>query len=688
MAKSTKSIEEKVEEIAKKQLEDNHVRYFNKTESVNTEIDMALKKAVSKSGGKGGNYPDIKVLIKLPSMRRIPVMIEVKGKQGDFAKFDKNGDVQNYNDKGEPLYENVKRYAVNGAVHYAQAIIDYSKSYQEAIAIGFNGYDVAGEIKTEIGVYYLSRDNMLLPKKIAEYSDLSFLAEEHLAALLSAIKELSLTEEEKERRNVEYEIKIETILQKLNQRMEDNDENGGLNIKAESRVQLVCGMILAALGYKDVVAPLEIEELKGQMGKNSNDGAMVLNRINDVLSSKKLPQEKKETINSIFSAILQDVNYYTPRNGESPIKSVFTTIKDDVMPMFQSAKHLDFTGRLFNVLTSWIRLRPGDDKNDVVLTPRYVTEMMARLCKVDMNSYVWDYTAGSGGFLVSAMKLMIEDARRNIKSERELATKIDHIQLFQLLGVELRPEIYILAVLNMILMGDGSSHILNKDSLSYEGKYEQSVEDEGDQPFPANVFLLNPPYSADGKGFVFVEKALGKMASGRAAVLIQENAGSGNGLPFTKDLLERNTLLASIKMPGKLFVGKAAVQTAIYLFEVGKKHDYSSLVKFIDFSYDGFKRQYRKKASLATNLRDDGTARERYQELVDIVLNHKRSTYHYDVIEDIITHEGNDWTYGQHQEHDSIPTEADFRKSVSDYMAWQISTLLTDTSQSEESDFQ
>ena len=27
--------------------------------------------------------------------------------------------------------------------------------------------------------------------------------------------------------------------------------------------------------------------------------------------------------------------------------------------------------------------------------PRYVTEMMARLCKVDMNSYVWDYAAGS-----------------------------------------------------------------------------------------------------------------------------------------------------------------------------------------------------------------------------------------------------------------------------------------------------
>lgn len=690
MAKSTKSIEEKVEDFAKKQLDANHVRYFTKTESVNTEIDEALTKAESKSGGKGGNYPDIKLLIELPEMKRIPVMIEVKGRKGDFAKIDKDGNVMNYNEKGDAIYENIKRYAVNGAVHYAQAIINYSKSFQEVIAIGYNGYEVAEDLETEIGVYYLSRENMLLPKKIAEYSDLSFLSEEHLTSLQTAISELSLTDEEKERRSTEYEIRIEAILKKLNQRMEDKDESGGLNIKAESRVQLVCGMIMAALGYKDVVAPLEIEELKGQLGKNTNDGVIVLNRIKDFLNSKNLPQEKKDTIGSIFSAILQDANYYTPRKGESPIKSVYITIKDDIMPMFRSAQHLDFTGRLFNVLTSWIPLRPGDDKNDVVLTPRYVTEMMARLCKVDMNSYVWDYAAGSGGFLVSAMKLMIEDAQRNIKSKRDLAAKIDHIQLFQLLGLELRPEIYILAVLNMILMGDGSSHILNKDSLSYEGKYEQSVEDEGEKPFPANVFLLNPPYSEAGKGFVFVEKALGKMTSGMAAILIQENAGSGQGLPFTKQLLERNTLLASIKMPSKLFIGKAGVQTGIYLFEVGKKHDSATLVKFIDFTNDGYLRQDKKKASLAKNFRDDGTGRERYQELVDIVLDHKRSTHHLDgrVIKDTISLEGNDWTYGQHQSHNAIPTESDFRKSVSEYMAWQLSSLLTDISQSDEMDFQ
>ena len=120
MAKSTKSIEEKVEDIAKKQLDAIQVRHFSKTESVNTEIDEALKKAESKSGGRGGNYPDIKLLIELPEMKRIPVMIEVKGRMDDFAKIGEDGKVLNYNEKGEVIYENIKRYAVNGAVHYAR----------------------------------------------------------------------------------------------------------------------------------------------------------------------------------------------------------------------------------------------------------------------------------------------------------------------------------------------------------------------------------------------------------------------------------------------------------------------------------------------------------------------------------------------------------------------------------------
>ena len=58
-----KSIEEKVEDIVKESLRSGKLKFFTKTESVNSEIDAALEKAPSKSGGSGKNYPDIRLLL-------------------------------------------------------------------------------------------------------------------------------------------------------------------------------------------------------------------------------------------------------------------------------------------------------------------------------------------------------------------------------------------------------------------------------------------------------------------------------------------------------------------------------------------------------------------------------------------------------------------------------------------------
>ena len=104
------------------------------------------------------------------------------------------------------------------------------------------------------------------------------------------------------------------------------------------------------------------------------------------------------------------------------------------------------------------------------------------------------------------MNEMLIDAKNNIDSPNELAIKEAHIKAEQLLGIELLPSVYMLAILNMILMGDGSSNILNKDSLKdFDGKYGYGRPKE---QFPADAFVLNPPYSSLGNGMNFVEKAL------------------------------------------------------------------------------------------------------------------------------------------------------------------------------------
>lgn len=281
------------------------------------------------------------------------------------------------------------------------------------------------------------------------------------------------------------------------------------------------------------------------------------------------------------------------------------------------------------------------------------------------------------------MNEMIVDAKEKIKSPLDLEQKIVTIKAEQLLGLEVLSNIYMLAILNMILMGDGSSNILNKDSLNdFDGKYGfGNVKNK----FPATAFVLNPPYSAEGNGMVFVQKALSMMEKGYAAIIIQNSAGSGKAKENNKKILEKNTLLASIKMPIDLFVGKSSVQTNIYVFRVGEAHQKDEVVKFIDFSNDGYTRTNRKKASV--NLRDTDRAKERYEELVNLVrfgsnkLNIFSKKEYYEGYIDPLN--GADWN--QSAPVDTRPTLEDFKKTVADYLAWEVSNLLKNEKSEDES---
>jgi len=673
--KRNPSIEEQVEFWCKNQLQ-GKTKVFAKTEPINQEIEKALKEAPSKRGGEGNNFPDLKCFIETSELRRIPVMIEVKGTKGDLVKLT-NGVVANFDSKGQPQYTNIARYAVNGAVHYAHAILNHTVSYDEVIAVGVNGYDLPnGNRKYEVEVYYISKNNLFVPIRVGVYTDLSFLFPEYQQSFVSTIDNLKLSKEELELKKLDLEDDIERKLKAINQKMEDD-----LDIVVGARVKLITGLVMAGLGVPDKVSPLRIDELTGELGTHSNDGVKIMNKISDYLSAKNLPSEKIEMIENVLGVVFIHSKLERPENGESKLRKLYIEVRNNILPFLSSELHnIDFTGRLFNVLNDWVDV-PDGAKNDVVLTPRYVTELMASLCNVNKDSYVWDFATGSGGFLISAMHQMIADAKKRIHSASELDSKIVHIKMEQLMGIEKLPDIYMLAVLNMILMKDGSANLIHGDSLrSFEGRYEQG-ELKGEK-FPANVFLLNPPYSADGKGMVFVDKALGMMNhGGMAAVLIQENAGRGQGLPYAANILTNNTLLASIKM-SDIFCGKASVRTAIYVFQVGRPHEPEDIVKFIDFTNDGYQRQNRKKSSQRVNLRDVDHARERYAEVVKLVkygkgVNDVNLQYYRDCyIEEPISLSGADWTYRQHKPVSLQPDSNNFISVIRDYIKWLSSVLI------------
>lgn len=666
---SVKSIEPNIADLANGWLKSYKLDYKLEQESLNDEIDKALSDYFTKNGGVGANRPDAKLLLKDRELNNYPILIEYKGYKNKLEKLDSLGMIDNKKAKNEPNFANINSYAVNGAVHYANAILHFT-SYTDIIAIGITGYkDDYGKIIHQIGVYYVSKSNLGVGQKVGEFSDLSFLAPKNFDAFIKRVKNINLTKEELDKLKEIRDNEINISLSKLNNDIYQNEKG----LSEGDRVYLVASSIIATLGIPGKVKPLEKDDLKSSIEKGNTDGDIIVRKITAFLNEKKLPEEKKKLIIRTLENTLTTENINKVVNGESQLKRVFTKIVDDLGLYYKIGLTTDFTGKLFNEMYGWFGFTQ-DQLNDVVLTPSYIAKLLVKLARVNKDSYVWDFATGSAGLLVAAMNEMLNDAKQSITSMDELYAKEIKIKSEQLLGLEVLPNIYMLAILNMILMGDGSSNIINEDSLLvFNGNYGFT---HTDKKFPANAFVLNPPYSEKGNGMNFVEKALSMMNKGYAAIIIQNSAGSGKAKEYNKRILKNNTLLASIKMPIDLFIGKSSVQTYIYVFRVNEGHNKEDIVKFIDFSNDGYTRTNRKKASI--NLKDTNHAKERYEELVDLVLygNSKLNLFtEQEYYEGHINPDnGADWN--QLAPRDTKPTLNDFKKTVGDYLTWEISSLL------------
>lgn len=675
---TVKSVEPNIADLVNGWLKEYDLDYKLEQESLNDEIDKALNEYASKSGGKGGNRPDAKILIQDKNLNYYPILIEYKGYKDKLVKLDNNGQVENKNKNNEPNYKNINSYAVNGAVHYANAILHYT-SYTDVIAIGVTGYkNLNKELEYKIGVYYVSKDNFGLGQEVAKYTDLSFLKKENFDNFISKVKELSLSIEEIERLKEKREKEINASLVALNNDIYKNEKG----LSENDRVYLVAASIIATLGIPGKVSPLEKSDLKSKTEFEYRDGDIIIRKIESFLRYKDLPEAKKDLIVRTLKNTLLSDNINKPINGESQLKRVFSKIVDDLGIYYKIGLTTDFTGKLFNEMYSWLGFTQ-DKLNDVVLTPSYVANLLVKLARINKDSYVWDFATGSAGLLVAAMNEMLIDAKEKIKSPEELEQKNIKIKAEQLLGLEVLSNIYMLAILNMILMGDGSSNILNKDSLNdFNGNYGFGKENE---KFPATAFILNPPYSAEGNGMIFVEKALSMMEKGYASIIIQSSAGSGKAIEYNRNILKNNTLLASIKMPIDLFVGKSSVQTNIYVFRVAEPHQKDDIVKFIDFSNDGYTRTNRKKAN--NNLRDTDRAKERYKEVVELVrygkskLNIFTEQEYYEGTID--PENGADWN--QSAPIDTKPKLEDFKKTISDYLTWEVANILKGKSEDNKS---
>ncbi len=389
MAK-TQSVEPNIADLANGWMKSYKLDYKLEQESLNPEIDQALNDYYSKNGGVGGNRPDAKLLLQDKNLVNYPILIEYKGYKNKLVMLDADGKVANKTAKNQPDFKNINSYAVNGAVHYANALLHYT-SYTYIIAVGMTGYkNDSGKLEYEIGVYYVSKHNFGIGQKVDDYTDFSFLKKSNFDGFIEKVKRLQLSQEEIEKLKEHREKEINASLVKLNNDIYQSEKG----LSERDRVYLVAASIIATLGVPGKVAALEKTELKSSTEDGSRDGDIILRKIKAFLNEKNLPQEKRDLIVRTLQNTLTTDNINKVENGESQLKRVFTKIIDNLGIYYKIGLSTDFTGKLFNEMYSWLGFSQ-DKLNDVVLTPSYVATLLARLARVNKDSYVWDFATGS-----------------------------------------------------------------------------------------------------------------------------------------------------------------------------------------------------------------------------------------------------------------------------------------------------
>ncbi|OIN35367.1 SAM-dependent methyltransferase [Salmonella enterica subsp. enterica serovar Sarajane] len=655
-------IENDVDDFVRRKLESfgfvRHIDFFEKT-SMSDYMKKALKGGSKTVKKTGFGIPDF-----VCGKYNIPIVIEDKFSLKKLINENKEGIRTDGNF--------AKDYAVNGAISYAQAMID-SGMYSEVIAVGVAGDN---DSNVEIRVYFLFGSHSEGIKYLKDVVTLDFMA--NAISFNSFYEGAKLTEQERHQILIDSKEKLSKYAAKLNKLMHNH------NITAPQRVLYVSGMLLAMQEIKSengevLTKGLTPDDLYGHKSEKLSDGYKIFQQIGAFLEEKNIEREKRKLMLSSFSEINKDADRDSKTALDKEVsrfidgyastnKQIFTFIYEFIYKSIDSfVGHLDIMGELYS---EFLKYALGDGKEiGIVLTPPYVTKMMAEILNVNQDSRVMDLATGSAGFLISSMEIMIEDAERHGAPNSPLTeAKIRTIKNEQLLGVELNAEMYTLAATNMILRGDGSSKIHKANTFNTPPKLYAD--------FGADRLLLNPPFSFEENGMPFIRFGLDNMVKGGlGAIIIQDSAGSGKSVKTNREILKRHTLKASIKMPTDLFQPMAGVQTSIYIFEAGTPHDFEQTVKFIDFRNDGYKRTSRA-------LQQTDKPIERYQDIVKIYKAGKRADVQAEwqldevFLEDKIGNSGADWNFDQHKIIDTLPTLADFKKTVSDYLTWEVSQIL------------
>ena len=205
-------------------------------------------------------------------------------------------------------------------------------------------------------------------------------------------------------------------------------------------------------------------------------------------------------------------------------------------------------------------------------TPRPLIRAMVRVVQPKIGERIYDGACGSAGFLCEAFDYL--------RKKPHLTTRdLKILQESTFYGIEKKSLAYVIAIMNMILHGIETPHIVHANTLAL------NLADVQDKD-RFDIVLANPPFGGKERkevqqnfpiktgetAFLFLQHFIKFLkAGGRGAVVIKNTFLSNTdnaSVSLRKHLLESCNLHTVLDCPGGTFQG-AGVKTVVLFFEKG-----------------------------------------------------------------------------------------------------------------------
>ncbi|WP_353891593.1 N-6 DNA methylase [Lactococcus lactis subsp. lactis] len=360
-----------------------------------------------------------------------------------------------------------------------------------------------------------------------------------------------------------------------------------LKLDPFKRLLLVSGLLLGINEDENIIKSFS----------KSYGASDLYSRIEGALPDSKFSSDKKKQLLNSFSFIKHDkkittelINQKTKKSEGYPLALISKELRKpsavgySVLDLMKQSSHIDLLGNLFDVFTKYMSV--GGASGDIVLTPNHITKFMAEVIDVNPRDNIVDITVGTAGFLISAMTIMEEKVDSDpLLTVKEKVLKKKNIKENQLWGVEYDDNMYATAVTNMLLHGDGKSHIFHGDSISKRDLTSGKTFSEIFENVTFNKLLFNPPYDNQD---LFVKNGLDILGvDGKAAIIIPKQTFNKGGA-IVEDIFSNHRLEAVFDLPQGQFKkknGTVGTDVAIFIFTAHHQHnfekDYVTFVKLL-----------------------------------------------------------------------------------------------------------